>query len=699
MTGGTFRVTRPLAPINLANINGLSGKKYASPSGTVWGTESKSKSFTAYDGTTKTITSTCASVVTLGTWNAEIIMDNSNYQFDKATLNINIASSAGGSLTAVYIKYYIVPIVDGIDFQCMYQSYNLLATSGYKNTLTWNAFVPVSGTVTGYKIYGRNGFIGTTASLTFVDDGTVTPTGSNPDTNASGIFMGGKYYGFEMSGIKFTVRWAADTTISHNSRFGVGFYPDFAYWFRMGIGPWDADTNGFILSDCKFDFGDALVGGTMGFITTNNRHAGISRALRNIIYRKNIFNTNNAISFLDRSVVADVGYTEKTITNVLVEDNIFQGQGQLGHTKPFNTPEFRMAISEDGMSRTQGLTIRRNRFDDYVYAAIEVVTNLGEGYPDLDVNMDINNNIITNTGWSALGVGCGITFNNSYATYSDFNPRFYNFTITNNYMGNSALGDQFKYLRNGIIDSNIFERTTATNMTGVMLWSQNWDNVTFTNNYGLDPYNVTNDPTGTFRFNLFSNNTIRFNRFDITGLIGSYGFRANNTITDNVHNMDYAPAVTYTSIMIQGTWYPTAKNNTIRNKIYFKTGVNPVGMATTYDAGADQTSPKEIDDSPTVYIGGSLQSGFPKTTVAWTGALVDLSGKNWHLSHTITLTGAASAVWECRLPGVVGNRTITNSSGQSCTISCFNNATKFTILNGQTKTVNVSSVYAVTEVV
>lgn len=711
--GGTFRIARAINPIRTLNAFGLSGRHFAPSSGTVWTTETRLKTFQAYDGSMKTISATCAKVQTEGTFKAKVLLDNRNHQFDKAAFNINAVVTSGGSLSGSFIgKYYIVPIIDGVDFQCMYQSYNHSPASGSKITLDWAAFSPLTGTVTGYKIYGRGGYLGSTAAAvrTFEDNGSITPTGTLPDTNSSGIFFGGKYYGAELKGFEFTVLWPTDSTRSQITRFGTGFYSythptdsskndEFGFSYRMGISGWNADINGFLAEDCKFNFGDSLCGGSLPFITTGELHTGVSKAIRNVTLRKCIFNTNSASAFLDRSNVADVGYTEKTITDILVEDCIFQGQGQCNHTKPFIQPEFRIGISEDGTARTRGFKVQRCRFDDYVYAAFEMVWNLPAGYPDLDVGFEANNNIVTNTGWPSLGIGCGFTVNNARQPYAANNPRAYNINFHHNYFDKSALGEQFKFIRDSIIDSNIFERTGSTLTNGEtpaqrIVEGVNWDNVTYTNNYMGDTFHTGNG--NAFTMNLFDGNNVSGNRLDARGATILYSIDANNSIVDNVLNYDYSGSFTYFGILLAGYTPANTLNNTIRNKVYLLstfTGALPV-----HDQPITSL-PANIRDTSTVYLGGAAQTYTPKTTVAYTAALTDLSARNWHLADTFTLTGSPASAWECRLPGVIGNRTITNSSGQSCTISCYDSATTFTISAGQTKTVNVSASYAVTEVV
>lgn len=100
-----------------------------------------------------------------------------------------VGSGTGGTLAAATYNYKLTYTIDGIESAMSAASTNV-TTSGStsKVDLTWTA---VTG-ATNYKIYGRTSgsflqmYSGTTPA--FTDDGSVTPSGAGPATDAKANF-------------------------------------------------------------------------------------------------------------------------------------------------------------------------------------------------------------------------------------------------------------------------------------------------------------------------------------------------------------------------------------------------------------------------------------------------------------------------------------------------------------------------------
>lgn len=704
-TGCKIRLTRYANPTKTLNAYGLSGRWIANPSGTTWTTETRLRTFTDYNGVLKTISVQCAKVNVLGTHKAEIIFDNSTGMFDIGALKITEVKSSGGSLPAQSrATYSVAPIVDGVVLPPLYSTNEYTFTNaGQQIALSWAAYVPYSGTLTGYRVYGRNGILGDlgAGTTTFTDTGSITPTGSRPYSNADGVNLKGKFYGWEFRGFRVSVKWPSDPTRSQASRFGTGFDPNYQWAGRLHFGFGGIfDIVGLEASDNFFDYGDALHGTVFG-MTIAGSHSGVPCRLKDIHLHHNYYKSNNALEFLDRSSTADVAWDAKTITNVLIEDNDFDGQGQAGYPLITNYRDtgpgeyhWMMGISLDGAAHTHGYTVRRNRFWNMEYTAFEMVWYANAGQGDLDLAFDANNNIVD------ASSGLPFTFNNA-AGSTDTHPKAYNFTLHHNYFGNSINPTALNSIRDSVVDSNIFERTNANSVKGTAWGNQslfnmaNIHNMLITGNYFGDVVMGAGYLGG---INFGSGNTVSGNYFEGKNNVVSGTMGANNKFVENILNYDVAGSNNSQSMLLLGSAsnYSMALNNTVKNKVYIP-AAQAGNAKLIYDFTGGATA--NIRDTSTMFAGGSLLTQFPKTIVTWTGALVDLSVGNWHLADNFTLSGAATAAWECKLPGAQGNRTITNVSGQACTISCQASATKYVIPNGQTKTINVAADYAVTVVV
>jgi hypothetical protein len=100
-----------------------------------------------------------------------------------------VGSGTGGSLAAATYKYKLTYTLASVESAMSAASADVVTTGATSSiTLTWTAIPGASN----YKIYGRTGgaflqmFSGT--ALTFVDDGSVTPTGAGPATTGAATF-------------------------------------------------------------------------------------------------------------------------------------------------------------------------------------------------------------------------------------------------------------------------------------------------------------------------------------------------------------------------------------------------------------------------------------------------------------------------------------------------------------------------------
>lgn len=100
-----------------------------------------------------------------------------------------VGSGTGGTLAAATYKYKLTYTVASVESAMSVASADVVTTGATSSiTLTWTAIPGASN----YKIYGRTGgaflqmFSGT--ALTFLDDGSVTPTGAGPTTTAAANF-------------------------------------------------------------------------------------------------------------------------------------------------------------------------------------------------------------------------------------------------------------------------------------------------------------------------------------------------------------------------------------------------------------------------------------------------------------------------------------------------------------------------------
>jgi hypothetical protein len=100
-----------------------------------------------------------------------------------------VGSGTGGTLAAATYNYKLTYTVNSVESAMSAATTNVVTTGATSSiTLTWPA---VSG-ASNYKIYGRTGgsflqmFSGT--ALTFIDDGSVTPTGAGPTTTGAANF-------------------------------------------------------------------------------------------------------------------------------------------------------------------------------------------------------------------------------------------------------------------------------------------------------------------------------------------------------------------------------------------------------------------------------------------------------------------------------------------------------------------------------
>jgi hypothetical protein len=100
-----------------------------------------------------------------------------------------VGSGTGGTLAAATYNYKLTFTIGGVESAMSAATANVVTTGATSSiTLTWAA---LSG-ATNYKVYGRTGgsflqmFSGT--ATTFLDDGSVTPTGAGPATTGAASF-------------------------------------------------------------------------------------------------------------------------------------------------------------------------------------------------------------------------------------------------------------------------------------------------------------------------------------------------------------------------------------------------------------------------------------------------------------------------------------------------------------------------------
>lgn len=288
----------------------------------------------------------------------------------------------------------------------------------------------------------------------------------------------------------------------------------------------------------------------------------------------------------------------------------------------------------------------------------------------------------------SLAPTTGLSWDNKFFRYKGFK-------FQRNVIINSWIRDVFKDLDGALITDNEYIRTIdSTDLR--LLEAKNWKNTQFSRNTLTYDTPRAWTAIGMSSFQLADNNHITDNNFNVTyGLYFQIG--KNNIIANNVMNhasSAYAGLMSNTqgSIYMQSDVikYPQHRNNFIKNTVYLKAG--SLAKSVYNQTGGSLIPIMDFDES-SVYVGGVLQTNYPKTIVTYSAPLTDLSLQNSELAKTFTLVGSPSTAWSCKLPGRFGIYTITNSSGQDCTISCYNGLRTAVIPAGETKVVKVDDLF------